>query len=1731
MRSYAKVGIVGAVVAAVASWAWFGPRRAPHPGLWANGGPSSAAPAAPTPEGGKCKGGAKVGPPPPDSTGPCDKCEKKVPVKVEEAEFSLNVMALDFEPTGMGSVFGAGAAGGDEFTTGTVDPFTGSVALTIPILVGRPCAGTDIFAGHGDGSAAGLEGAPWIFDDQPITGGFGCGGGSILHNTRIDLNRDLGNWQSTYDIFVTLDINGDALYYEPGRPGVRYPWNAVTQQFGAAPGSFDQLVRHPDGSWTRTSRHGTHWNFNAAGFLVSAVNRQGYATAIQRDVENRPVTVTDYAGGNTIFAYAPSGYLASVTDPQGRTTEFNVSPEGMLLSVSLPASSFFDRTSSAMVTRSKSFTMEYVTGTGSERDGNLAVLRDDAGDTVFSMGYDGADRVVSQSARGGAWSYSYAPGSTTVVSPDAETKAFSFTPSGAVSQIEVFTRTGLGGPPLRAGEPSSYNWTFERADACGCELPTKVTAPDGSFIVMTYDSLGQMTSRTENPAPGSSEPTRTETWTYAGLAGFGQVLTHTTPLGNAGNPADHQTTWTRDGQGRATSISYPLTTVNGVGVHPVATLTYTAAGLPDTVTLPNGSVTKYTYDPATLRVASLTRDLGGLGLTTQYGYDAAGRVASVTDARNQTTTFQYNALGQLTQVQAPGPQATRTQFTYDNANNVHSVALENLDAAGVPVAGNPWWTTTFTLDPSNRVTERAVEVAPGVNAVTHFEYTAAGYRSAIVSPTGSRTEIQRDERGKVFRVTEGAGVAGASTTTYDYDLNGGLKSIRSPLGFASTYTSRSDGTVVAVANAEGTKDTYTLDLDGRIVAKEVRNAGGTLLQKVARTVDAQGLVTSESQFLLDPQGGVLQTLTTNHTFDAGGRLVAIQDPTGATWTFGRDALGRLTFEQDPVQGRDEYAYDGNGNLVQHTIKSWNQVTSAYEVVVLEHAYDTHDRNTSVLRRDGASTVSTTEGAAYDSRDLMVSATDGAGNTRRYAYNGLHRATSATFDLRAGGTGAGAVTGTVQALFTWDLDGRLGSATDGMGRQTAFVYDAQGRITSQSLSSGGSFSFAYDLDGHRTGIIDPLGTQVADTFNSVGLRVARAVTPAAGVLGTTAESFSYDALGRITSATDDDTVAQIGRNSLGWLVSDVGGPNPLGGNGRTVSFCYNLAGATTSTTFPDGTVELRGRDAGRRLTSLSIQGGSSLGAFEYSGHDLVRATLTGAVTETRTHDALGRETVREYAAGSTSLRKFQVAYNPADMRVMEQRHHENGSGDVFQLDSLYRTVQAKHGIADPVAEMANPGSQSAASTYIPSYDAAGNRTQVSVDTGSGPQVQSYASDALNFYTSAAGATCTRNAAGQLTSDGTRTYAYDYKGRLVEVRTVSGNDLVASYAYDAFGRRTGRTTGAGTETYVWGGDNLAAAYDASGLVSRRHLEDGVDSVAAVYARDAADVDGDSSTTDFVWLAVAYDVTNDCAAVLFGGEVAESYGYLYDGGLTIRDGEGQPLSASALGWHQGYGGGETDGASGLVYNRERSYSPSLGRWTTPEMGGAWTDGGNVGNTYSWIGSKYRSGSDPYGDKYEGRNVAVGGNYDHGDAVKDSQKQYEAKGYSTANGANSFAEAVAAALALVDCDCECIKVMVFNAHGSSWGGVRFGKEGGSPNRLSKDSVKDKENQDALKALKDCMCPDGQIIFDACESGSNGDLLEQVAKATGVPAKGPTGTTSGTVPDAVVNSDKDTGGWRVAKP
>ncbi len=305
------------------------------------------------------------------------------------------------------------------------------------------------------------------------------------------------------------------------------------------------------------------------------------------------------------------------------------------------------------------------------------------------------------------------------------------------------------------------------------------------------------------------------------------------------------------------------------------------------------------------------------------------------------------------------------------------------------------------------------------------------------------------------------------------------------------------------------------------------------------------------------------------------------------------------------------------------------------------------------------------------------------------------------------------------------------------------------------------------------------------------------------------------------------------------------------------------------------------DAANRLTNIT-QGSEEVGFSYDAANRRIELTLPNGVTTTYGYDAASDLTGLNYAdANGSVLGNIAYTYNTAG-----QRSGESGS---------------------------------LASNVLPPA----TTTPATVDLN----------DRLTSWN---GQTYTYDADGNLTGNGTDTYAWNARNQLAAVK--QGGTTIASFSYDPLGRRVDTDFNGNAASYLY--DGLNAVQETHGSTATSILT-GL-AVDERFAR--TDLSG---RTDFL-----SDALNSTMALTNNaGAIVEQYSYDPYGATTA--------SMSGFDNPYQYTGRENDG-DGLYYYRARYYAPAMGRFISEDPLGF---GGGGENFYGYVLQDPINGIDPYG------------------------------------------------------------------------------------------------------------------------------------------------------------------------
>ena len=388
---------------------------------------------------------------------------------------------------------------------------------------------------------------------------------------------------------------------------------------------------------------------------------------------------------------------------------------------------------------------------------------------------------------------------------------------------------------------------------------------------------------------------------------------------------------------------------------------------------------------------------------------------------------------------------------------------------------------------------------------------------------------------------------------------------------------------------------------------------------------------------------------------------------------------------------------------------------------------------------------------------------------------------------------------------------------------------------------------------------------------------------AAASGAGAYSYTYDALGRVSSWTDPFGL-------LSTLSYDAAGQRTGldDGLGGVTSYAYDATGALTQVLFGGA-----GQTPLREDRSYDARG---LLATATRWSDLAGTTQAGDTLYS--YDAVGREAHILHRDGSgTALAESSYAYDAAGKLAQEAF---NGTATSYGYDG-----------ADQVT---------AAGTETFAYDASGNRDSAGYAVGAGNRVSSDGTWTYSYDAEGQRIKRSKGAGAE-----TWAYGYDERGQMAwaEQRASDGGTLLArwDFAYDALGNRIGTTAFDGTSTVTYhaafGPDGEAwADLDASNALADRYLRVPGEElpIARVSAAGAA-----------AWLLA------DRLGSLRG--VTDGMGALED--LISYSAFGKILSESDASWGGRFKwkGQEAEAALGQQRHGWRWYDLETGTWTSED------------------------------------------------------------------------------------------------------------------------------------------------------------------------------------------------------
>ena len=825
---------------------------------------------------------------------------------------------------------------------------------------------------------------------------------------------------------------------------------------------------------------------------------------------------------------------------------------------------------------------------------------------------------------------------------------------------------------------------------------------------------------------------------------------------------------------------------------------------------------------------------------------------------NLITQYQYDANQNL--IKITKPEGNTVEYDYDERNLkiAERVGYDPTDPADRPGAvtaysydGNK--NLLYVIGPADHNYD-SEDDEPGETSQTVYIVNAFGSGSQLTVTGDWVLQNTYDGFDRVITATDALG--GTVNSTYDptstliekqtYGTVGGT----SPVNHTGSGNTLLDDTLMRFDEAlrlyERQQEVFLADGSTSLPSGRSANHVGGGLQMNSLSNGHTGSVTLTGTY---PAGQ--SYVLTRTVYDRASRMVNVLTDNTAQTTYAYDGANRQILAADPLSNSVATQFDGNGNPVQVTRTDVCTITSpavANEVFISFTWFDCMNRPvvTGTQGADGCltsnlnlccpwqglpSTLYSLMG--YDSRGNRTTVTDPKLNVIVSVYDGASRLIETQQEMRQNGDGRNAPAanqtfltsggGVIRTEYVYDGNSRLVELVDDRGASTVYAYDLLDRLITKTLADGSISTRVYDLASCLTGYTDENGSVFAFTYDALSRKTTVAITPATGVVGTTAQSFQYDGLSRQTQAIDtvSSTHAEVDfvYDSINRTIEEI---QKYEGNTRYTTHNNWVSFPAQQVTYPTEDFNVNNTyDLLYRRTFLypvyAFFGGIDSVAWQFCGpnrvvetnyasgsliatqmnnartHSAIQATVPLPVwgnisTDRLGYDGAGRMITKRYLTGgingttnaynnTTALIGYTTSFDRAGNKLYERHLESEDRSHLYQpfnsdgsfgvgYDSANRLTQYQRGILSSatIPYRVNAGASISTPTTLPGAD----------------QVKTYGLDGLgNWKTS----NFTLVGSGGSTTTTAEVRQHNYVNEITSVRdTTGGTPTTTPFIYD-------------------------------------------------------------------------------------------------------------------------------------------------------------------------------------------------------------------------------------------------------------------------------------------------------------------------------------------------------------
>lgn len=813
-------------------------------------------------------------------------------------------------------------------------------------------------------------------------------------------------WTHTYNVFLSTDPTDDAYILSNGRGGMISLYKNG-DYYTSDISIYPTLQVNADNTFTLTYKNGTLYSFNTNGKLSAIADKNGNSVNLAYSSGGNLVNITDPARKVIYLSYDAGNRIIAITDPNNNSHAFTYSGNAL---TAVSSHNSLGTQTWGYTYDDKAFMLTKTDPSGNlvqyayDEEHRVSRTIDPQGGTI-NVQYDPENNTTTVTEKdGGAWIYRYDPvlgalksktdpsGGTTFYEYDINRNVTSkIEPDGSTTEYTYDDRGNMISVTDALGNTTIYTYNDDSlvtsiTDSLGRQTKytydvnsniLSTTDPTGATTHYTYDSKGNIIAIT-NPNGGITLMAYDSNNNLISITDSGGQTT-SQAYDNLGNMISQT-----DAAGNKTNFQYnSLNQLIAVSDSKGNTTTYTydANGNRLSVTDANGNTTTYDYNYRNQLIqitdakgfrTSFTHGTGGCSSCAGVG----DRLIALTDARNNTTTYQYDQTGRL--IRETDPLGNSTTYEYDARGNMTSKTKPD---------GR---TITYIYNELNQLVERKypnntldifqydasgnMTMATNQNVAYYYSYDAGNRMTGVTNYNLAQIfniEYQYDVMGNRTATTMKEGTSTPKVINYEYNLNNQMTKITSDTTGSYTFTYDALGRRIKRTLPNDSYTTYSYDQLSRLTGITHKNAFNKKIDSFAYSYDNVGnrLTKTDDHKALHYNYDPIYRLT-KATPKSNNKLIQLlqetanhhsetysYDPVGnrqtgpkANDSYNYDSGNELLTSKGHLlllKKNHQYEYDPNGNLVKKTesIGKWNIITS--------YAYDDENRLITVTIRKGA----------------------------------------------------------------------------------------------------------------------------------------------------------------------------------------------------------------------------------------------------------------------------------------------------------------------------------------------------------------------------------------------------------------------------------------------------------------------------------------------------------------------------------------------------------------------------------------------------------------------------------------------------------------------------------------------------------------------------------------------------------------------------------------------------------